>query len=188
HGHRLPEGRRFGLLRHARVARLAARPVRADQPHPAGALGHAARGRLNVHGPRGRGDVPSSRAVKSGSPPAQPRTALSRSALRREIVSTGMPFGQTAVHSPVFVQPPKPSASIWSTIAVTRSYRSGWPCGSRPRWVIFAAVNSIAEAFGQAATHAPQPMHVAASNAAFASSFGTGRAAASGAEPVRPLA
>ena len=43
--------------------------------------------------------------------------------------------------------------------------RSGWPCGSRPRWVTLAAVNSIAEPFGQAATQAPQPMQAAASNA-----------------------
>ena len=35
----------------------------------------------------------------------------------------------------------------------------GWPCGSRPRCETFAATNSIALEFLQAATHAPQPMH-----------------------------
>ncbi len=40
--------------------------------------------------------------------------------------------------------------------------------------MILAAVNSIAEPFGHAATQAPQPMQVAASNAWSASSFGTG--------------
>jgi hypothetical protein len=46
-----------------------------------------------------------------------------------------------------------------------------------------AAVKSMAEAFGQAATQAPQPMHSAASIARSASSFGTGIALASGALP-----
>ena len=50
-----------------------------------------------------------------------------------------------------------------------------------------AAVNSIAEPFGQAATQAPQPMQVAASKAASASAFGTGMACASGADPVGAL-
>ena len=48
----------------------------------------------------------------------------------------------------------------------------------------FAAVNSIDDAFGQAATQAPQPMQVAASNAASESFFGTGVECASGAVPV----
>ena len=47
-----------------------------------------------------------------------------------------------------------------------------------------AEVNSWAAPFGQAATHAPQPMHAAASNAASATSFGTGMMLASGAAPV----
>ena len=37
--------------------------------------------------------------------------APSRSRLSREMVSKGMPLGQTAVHSPMLVQPPNPSAS-----------------------------------------------------------------------------
>ena len=51
----------------------------------------------------------------------------------------------------------------------------------------FAAVNSIEEAFGQAATQAPQPMQVAASKAASESFFGTGVEWASGAVPVGTL-
>ena len=47
-----------------------------------------------------------------------------------------------------------------------------------------AATNSIAEAFGQAATQAPQPMQAAASIACSASAFGTGMALPSGAPPV----
>ena len=42
----------------------------------------------------------------------------------------------------------------------------------------------MAELFGQAATHAPQPMQVALSKAMSASRFGAGVACASGAEPV----
>ena len=47
-----------------------------------------------------------------------------------------------------------------------------------------AAVNSMADAFGQAATQAPQPMHAAASKAASASGLGTRMRCASGAAPV----
>ena len=47
-----------------------------------------------------------------------------------------------------------------------------------------AAVNSMAEAFGQAATQAPQPMQAAASMARSASALGTGIALPSGALPV----
>ena len=65
-----------------------------------------------------------------------------------------------------------------------RRKRSGWPCGRLPRWVIFAEVNSIADAFGQAATQAPQPMQVALSKALSACNFGARLACASGAEPV----
>jgi hypothetical protein len=63
-------------------------------------------------------------------------------------------------------------------------YRSGWPCGSIARWVIFADVNSMPDPLGQAATQAPQPMQVAASNARSASSFGAGTECASGADPA----
>ena len=46
-------------------------------------------------------------------------------------------------------------------------------------------MNSTAEAFGQAATQAPQPMHAAASIARSASCFRHRMALASGALPVR---
>ena len=65
-----------------------------------------------------------------------------------------------------------------------RLRRSAWPWGRSPRWVIFAPRNSAAEPLGQAATHAPQPMQVAASNAVSARVLGTGTACASGAAPV----
>jgi hypothetical protein len=45
----------------------------------------------------------------------------------------------------------------------------------------------MALAFGHAATHAPQPMQAAASMAASAAGFGTGRQFASCAEPVRAV-
>lgn len=47
-----------------------------------------------------------------------------------------------------------------------------------------AAVKSIAEALGHAATQAPHPMQAAASIAMSASALGTGMALPSGAEPV----
>src|SRR5579859_2763855 len=100
------------------------------------------------------------------------------------MLANGMPFGHDATHSPVLVQPPNPSASIAATMSSTRFSRSGPPCGSTLRWVTLAEVNSIAEAFGQAATHAPQPMQVALSKARSASALGTGVACASGALPV----
>ena len=68
-----------------------------------------------------------------------------------------------------------------------RRYRSGCPCGRSPRCEIFAAVNNDAEAFGHAATHAPQPMHAAASIASSAFCFGIGMLFASCAPPVGAL-
>lgn len=94
--------------------------------------------------------------------------ARMKSRLRRAMLSTLMPFGQAASHSYWFVQLPKPSASICFIMARTRLERSGWPCGSRLRWAILAEVNSMAEAFLQEATQAPQPMQAAASKAASA--------------------
>ena len=84
----------------------------------------------------------------------------------------------------MLVQPPKPASSCACSMSITRVSRSGWPCGIRPRCATLAAVNSMAEPFGQAATQAPQPMQVAASNARSASALGTGVACASGAAPV----
>ena len=39
--------------------------------------------------------------------------------------TSGMPFGQAVAHSPVSVQPPKPSSSICATMSRTRVSRSG---------------------------------------------------------------
>jgi hypothetical protein len=68
-------------------------------------------------------------------------------------------FGQAALHSYWLVQLPKPSSSIFATMLSTRVSRSGWPWGSKPSCETFAETKSMAEAFLQAATHAPQPMH-----------------------------
>ena len=93
--------------------------------------------------------------------------------------------GQTASHSYVLVRFPKPSASIARTILTTRLVRSGSPCGNNARCETFAAVKSIADAFGHAAAHAPQPMHAAASIERSASCLGIGIEFASGADPAR---
>src|SRR5947208_13825117 len=98
--------------------------------------------------------------------------------------SMPIPLGQAASHSAWFEQEPKPSASIVSTMFTTRRYRSGCPWGSRLRCAILAAVNSEAEALGQAATQAPQPMQAAASMARSAAGLGTGIALPSGALPL----
>ena len=101
------------------------------------------------------------------------------------MLSTLTPFGQAASHSYWFVQLPKPSASICFIMARTRLVRSGWPWGRRLRWAILAEVNSMAEAFLQEATQAPQPMQAAASKAASAFTFSTAMLLAFGAAPVR---
>lgn len=112
------------------------------------------------------------------------RLARSHSLFIAAMDGNGIPFGQAVAHSPVRVQPPKPSSSIVATMSSTRVSRSGAPWGSTLRWLIFAEVKSIAEPLGQAATHAPQPMHSAYSKAKSASGLGTGVAWASGAAPV----
>ena len=45
---------------------------------------------------------------------------LMRSRFSWEMDSSGIPFGQTAEHSPMLVQFPKPSSSCWATIDFTR--------------------------------------------------------------------
>src|SRR5215831_12808911 len=92
--------------------------------------------------------------------------------------------GQTASHSYVFVQLPNPCASIACTIFNTRRARSGAPCGKNDKCETFAAANSIADPFGHAAAHAPQPMQAAASIARSALCFGMGIEFASGADPA----
>ena len=71
------------------------------------------------------------------------------------------------------------------TIFRTRLLRSGCPWGKKARCETFAAVKSMADAFGQAAAQAPQPMQAAASMARSAWGFGTGIEFASGADPAR---
>ncbi len=112
------------------------------------------------------------------------RLALRKSAFIRPMTSSGMPLGQAASHSPTLVQWPKPSAWAWATMAMARRGCSALPCGSIPRWVSLAPVKSEAEALGQAATQAPQPMQAAASIDISAAGLGTGMALASGALPV----
>src|ERR1700693_891951 len=70
-------------------------------------------------------------------------------------------------------------------MSTTRLIRSGSPCGNNARCETFAAVKSIADAFGHAAAQAPQPMHAAASIERSALCFGIGIEFASGAEPAR---
>src|SRR5512146_1322485 len=97
---------------------------------------------------------------------------------------SGMPFGQTASQEPVTLQAPNPSMSIWVTIDRTRLSCSGLPWGSRLRCDTLADTNSMAEAFLQAATQAPQPMHEAASIASSTVCLGIGNELASGGWPV----
>ena len=61
---------------------------------------------------------------------------------------------------------------------------SGCPCGNEANCDTLAETNKLAEAFLQAATHAPHPIHAAASNAYKASSCEIGIALPSGALPV----
>src|SRR4051795_223819 len=110
--------------------------------------------------------------------------AVRRSRLSWEMTSSGISLGHAAAHSPMLVQPPKPSWSCWATMEATREYRSGCPWGSSPRWVILAPRNSDAEPFGQAATQAPHAMQVAMLKERIAFSRGAGTELASGAEPV----
>src|SRR5262245_10266948 len=68
-----------------------------------------------------------SRGIGHG-PPISAARVYSRT--MRAMFDILMPFGQTAWHSPSFEQEPKPSASIWLTIAVAREARSVAPWGS----------------------------------------------------------
>ena len=94
-------------------------------------------------------------------------------------------LGQAASHSPWLVQWPKPGLVHRSPPSCARadSARAGPGAGERAArpW---PTTKSMAEAFGQAATQAPQPMQAAASMARSAFSLGTGKALPSGARPV----
>ena len=93
-------------------------------------------------------------------------------------------LGHSASQAPVFEQLPKPRSSIFSTIALTLSRASGFPCGRRAYCEILAETNNMAEAFLQAATHAPHPIHIAESKALSEFFFAAGIEFASGAEPA----
>src|SRR5688572_12583596 len=115
-----------------------------------------------------------------------PFTSIARKYSRfiRAMFVIGISFGQTASHSPSFEQLPNPSASWRSTMATTRAARSGWPCGRRARWLIFADVKSAADAFLHAATQAPHAIQAAESIALSAAVFGTRIAFPSWAPPT----
>src|SRR5450759_4053743 len=93
-------------------------------------------------------------------------------------------FGHSASQAPVFEQLPKPTSSIFSTIALTLSLASIRPWGKRANWEILADTNNIAEAFLQAATQAPQPIQIAESKASSDFFFCTRIELASGAAPL----
>src|SRR5690554_1723688 len=92
----------------------------------------------------------------------------------RAMFSKEIPFGHSTSHAPVLVQFPKPSASIASTMFLTRSAASIRPCGNKANCDTFAETNNIAEAFLHDATQAPHPIQVAASKALSASCLLTG--------------
>src|SRR6201996_2190542 len=102
----------------------------------------------------------------------------------REMLVILISLGHSASQAPVLVQLPKPSSSICATMACTRLQRSGWPCGNKANCETLADTNSIAEAFLQAATQAPQPIQVAELNASSAITLGIVISLASGTPPV----
>lgn len=91
-----------------------------------------ARGRLHPHDEAARPKKGAGR-IRLSNLRAHLRSEVKRSLFSVEMTSSGISFGQDAEHAPMLVQPPKPSASCWETIALTRVQRSGWPCGSSPR-------------------------------------------------------
>ena len=93
-------------------------------------------------------------------------------------------LGHSASHSRSLEQLPKHSWSIFLTMERARLAASGRPWGSNARWLTLAETKSMADALGQAATQAPQPMHAAASMALSAFSWGINMALASCAPPV----
>ena len=110
--------------------------------------------------------------------------ALRYSRLSRAMLETEIPAGQAASHSEVFVQAPNDSWSMAATILVTRPVRSACPWGKIARCETLAETKSMADAFLQAATHAPQPMQAAASMARSCDALGMGIVFPSGAWPV----
>src|SRR5690606_38238581 len=95
-----------------------------------------------------------------------------------------MPLGHPASLAPMLVQRPKHTLSVCAIMFVARIFASGRPCGSNARWETLAERNSMAEALGQAATQAPQPMQAAAAKLSSAFCFSIGSELASCALPV----
>ena len=92
------------------------------------------------------------------------QTALAYSRVMRAMFEIGISFGQTASHSPSFEQLPKPSASIWSTIATTRGVALDLALRQQRRGARSSrSMKRCADAFLHAATQAPQPMQAAES-------------------------
>ena len=106
------------------------------------------------------------------------------SRFNRAMKAAGIAAGRTAWPAEQFEQLPKPSLSIVRTILRMRLFFSALPWGSRPRWPVFALTMSMAELFGHAAAHAPQPMQ-AAGHRQVGNGLRNGRMLASGAEPQR---
>src|SRR3954469_583969 len=92
------------------------------------------------------------------------KAAEKYSLFKRAILLSRISFGQVSAQAPILVQEPKPSLSCCATISSTRVLCSGCPCGNKAKCETFAAVNNIPEALGQAATQAPQEIHIAAPN------------------------
>src|SRR5690554_5614680 len=110
--------------------------------------------------------------------------ALKNSRFILAILLCLIPLGHSAEQASVLVQFPNPSKSICATIFSTLSFRSTFPWGSIASWATLADTKSIAEEFLQAATQAPQAMHVAESKASSAMVLGIGITFASGTPPV----
>ena len=94
------------------------------------------------------------------------------SRFKRAMFVIDTPLGHSASQAPVFVQLPNPNSSILANIDFARRAASTFPCGNSANWLTFADTNSIADPFLHAATHAPHPIHDAASIAKSASRFG----------------
>src|SRR5680860_113667 len=82
-------------------------------------------------------------------------------------------LGHTAVHSPIWVQPPKPFGVLVDHVERTRVplRLTLW---QQPQIRDLRDWNNAAEPFWHPATYAPRRMQVAASNASSASALGTG--------------
>ena len=120
---------------------------------------------------------------RSPHPPAN--MALRYSRLSRAILLIEMPAGQAASHSSVTVQAAEAFFVHLGDHRRRRAFAApACPAATGPGATPWHSTKSMAEAFLQAATHAPQPMQAAAFIARSDSSCGTRIALASGALPV----